>query len=136
MVLKGNLETELGVLLFCHWRIFYWQCFGLVKRTQSTTVLVCWTFLVVNNHLITFIIGLVTSFMEISSGMFIESKSQTERRTLHAKKVCVFGVILVRIFPAFSCIWTDWIRRDTKCLSVFSPNAGKCGKNADQGNPK
>ena len=29
---------------------------------------------------------------------------------------------LVRIFPH-----SDWIRRDTPYLSVFSPNAGKCG---------
>ena len=28
----------------------------------------------------------------------------------------------------------DWIRRDTEYLSVFSQNAGKCGKNADQNN--
>ena len=34
-----------------------------------------------------------------------------------------------RIFPH-----SDWIRRETKYLSVFSPNAGKCGKNADQNN--
>ena len=31
-------------------------------------------------------------------------------------------------FPAFGL--------NTPCLSVFSPNAGKCGKNADQNNPK
>ena len=37
-----------------------------------------------------------------------------------ALKVSVFGVILVRIFP-----YLDWIRRDTRYLSVFSPNAGK-----------
>ena len=38
--------------------------------------------------------------------------------------------------PHFSCIFphSDWIWRDTECLSVFSPNAGKCGKNADQNN--
>ena len=35
-----------------------------------------------------------------------------------AWKVSVFGVILVRIFPH-----SDWI----KYLSVFNPNAGKCG---------
>ena len=34
----------------------------------------------------------------------------------------VFGVILVRIFPH-----SGWIQRDTPYLSVFSPNAGKCG---------
>ena len=39
-----------------------------------------------------------------------------------AWKVSVFGVILVRIFPH-----SDWTRRDREYLSVFSPNAGKCG---------
>ena len=34
-----------------------------------------------------------------------------------------------RVFPH-----SDWIRRDTKYLSTFSPNAGKSGKNADQNN--
>ena len=29
---------------------------------------------------------------------------------------------------------SDWIRRDTEYLSVFSPNAGNCEKNADQNN--
>ena len=37
-----------------------------------------------------------------------------------AWKVSVFGVFLVCIFPQ-----SDWIRRDTPQLSVFSPNAGK-----------
>ena len=41
-----------------------------------------------------------------------------------AWKVSVFGVILVRIFPH-----SDWIWRDTRYLSVFSPNTGKCGPN-------
>ena len=40
-----------------------------------------------------------------------------------------FGVILVCIFPH-----SGWIRRDTPYLSVFSTNAGKSGKNADQKN--
>ena len=39
-----------------------------------------------------------------------------------AWKVSAFGVILVGIFPH-----SDWIRRDTEYLSVFSPNAGKYG---------
>ena len=30
----------------------------------------------------------------------------------------------------------DGIRKDTEYLSVFSPNARKCGKNADQNNSK
>ena len=34
----------------------------------------------------------------------------------------VFGVILVCIFPH-----SDWLPRDTKYLSTFSPNAVKCG---------
>ena len=38
-----------------------------------------------------------------------------------AWKVSVFGVILARIFPH-----SDWLRRDTEYLSVFSPNVGKC----------
>ena len=36
----------------------------------------------------------------------------------------VFGVILVRIFPH-----SDWIRRDTDYLSVFSRNVGICVQN-------
>ena len=38
--------------------------------------------------------------------------------------------------PDFSCIFShlDWIRRVTEYLSVFSPNAEKCRKNADQNN--
>ena len=34
----------------------------------------------------------------------------------------VFGVIMVCI-----SLHSDWIRRDAEYLSVFSPNAGKCG---------
>ena len=37
-------------------------------------------------------------------------------------KVSAFGVFLVRIF-----LYSDWIRRDTLYLSVFSPNARKYG---------
>ena len=39
-----------------------------------------------------------------------------------AWKVSAFGLILVRIFQH-----SDLIRRDAPYLSVFSPNAGKCG---------
>ena len=52
----------------------------------------------------------------------------------------IHGVKRVRIRsysgPDFSRIFphSDWIRRDTPYLSVFSPNAGKSGKNADQNN--
>ena len=38
--------------------------------------------------------------------------------------------------PHFSRVLShkDWIRKDTKYLSVFNPNVGKCGKNVDQNN--
>ena len=42
-----------------------------------------------------------------------------------AKKVSVFRVILVRIFPASSCIQTQY--GEILYLSLFSPNARKCG---------
>ena len=37
------------------------------------------------------------------------------------------GLHFSRIFQR-----SDWIRRDTEYLPVFSPNTEKCGKNADQ----
>ena len=52
----------------------------------------------------------------------------------------VFGVILVCIFSTFSCI-RIFPHSDLhphfptySYLSVFSPNAGKCGKNTDKNN--
>ena len=39
-----------------------------------------------------------------------------------AWKRSVFGVVLVCIF-----LHSNWIRRDTEYLSIFSPNAGKYG---------
>ena len=46
----------------------------------------------------------------------------------------VLALIRSYFGPHFSRIFShsDWIRRDTKYLSVFSPNTGKCGKNTDQ----
>ena len=44
-----------------------------------------------------------------------------------AWKVSVFGVFLVRYFPAFGLNKESWIRRDTPYLSVFSTNTGKYG---------
>ena len=55
--------------------------------------------------------------------MFEDSKVHDE--------CCVKSVSIRRYSgPHFSRIFShsDWIRRDTKYLSVFSPNAGKCGK--------
>ena len=49
-----------------------------------------------------------------------------------ATKLSVFGVILVHMFPTFCCIRTEY--GDTEHLSVLSPIARKCEKNADQNN--
>ena len=48
-------------------------------------------------------------------------------------KMAVFEVILVRIFFRIFPD-SDLIRRNTEYISVFSPNAGKCGKNVFQNN--
>ena len=54
--------------------------------------------------------------------------------------VLVHGVksVVIRSYsgPHFSSIFphSEWMWRNTLYLSVFSPNAGKCGKNADQNN--
>ena len=47
----------------------------------------------------------------------------------------VFGVILVRIFSRIFP-HSDWIRRDTEYISVFSQKVRKCEKNADKNNSK
>ena len=48
-----------------------------------------------------------------------------------AYKVSLFGVILVNIFRHFPTFGLN-----TVYLSIFNPNVGKCGKNADQNNSK
>ena len=45
------------------------------------------------------------------------------RKVNNAWKVSAFGVIIIRIFPH-----SEWIRRDTKYLSVSSPNVGELWK--------
>ena len=62
----------------------------------------------------------VPNIQRFSFEIFLLSPSVSRRCTEY--KVSIFGVILVRISPH-----TDWIRRDTEYLSVFSPNAGKYG---------
>ena len=65
----------------------------------------------------------------------------TQPLTIFAKKTyhrhCVKSV-RIRSYsgPHFSRIFThsDWIRKDTPSLSVFSLNSGKCEENADQNN--
>ena len=53
---------------------------------------------------------------------FVLHKVLKNYTTDAAWKVSVFGVILVHIF-----LHSDWVRRDTECLSVFTPNAGIYG---------
>ena len=63
------------------------------------------------------------SYLFMSSS-FTYSASQRSLR----KKRSVFRVILVRIFPAFG------LNTENIEYRIFSPNAEKCGKNADQNN--
>ena len=53
---------------------------------------------------------------------------------LHMSHCVKSGRIRSYSGPRFSRIFphSDWIRRDTEYLSVFSPNVRKCEKNADQ----
>ena len=53
-------------------------------------------------------------------------------KIISAYTVSVFGVIMVRIFPASSHIRTEY--GEILYLSVFSPNAGRGGKNMVQNN--
>ena len=71
---------------------------------------------------------LVTPFLRDNFFCFFFCNLISDNGTIDFKalsiawNVSVFAVILVRIFPQ-----SDWIRRDTLYLSVFSPNAGKYG---------
>ena len=73
----------------------------------------------------------------IQKGMEMEMRRQFETEMNHWHLHCVervririyFGPHFSRIFPHSDGIW-----RDTRYLSVFSPNAGKSGKNVDQNN--
>ena len=60
------------------------------------------------------------------SGLVVVLDSDLLQYSIHcfytARKVSVCGVFLVSIFPH-----SDWIRRDTEYLSVFSPNVRKYG---------
>ena len=64
-------------------------------------------------------------YMEIFVTVFLKKFSIGENGT--ALKVFVFGVIVVRIFPAFSRIWTEY--REIRIISPYSvrmrKNAGK-----------
>ena len=59
-----------------------------------------------------------------------------------AQKESVFGVILVRIFPAFSRIWTEYGEMRTKITPnkdsfyTVSCHVEECGKQIKKGRPK
>ena len=57
-------------------------------------------------------------------------------KVMHCIKRVRIGSYSDPHFSAFFHIQTEYgeIRRDTEYLSVFSPNTGKCGENADQKN--
>ena len=51
------------------------------------------------------------------------------------RKKCPYSELFwSAFFPHFPAFGLNTKRRDTEYLSVFSPNVGKCGKNADQNN--
>ena len=60
-------------------------------------------------------------FLNISYILRSSSKNESETRSFSLREKCPSTeFFLVCIFP-----YSDWIRRDTLYLSVFSPNAGK-----------
>ena len=61
------------------------------------------------------------------SFVFAQYASSANTTSKTASKVSVFGVFVVRIFQH-----SDSKQRDTKYLSVFSPNAGKCVRKKEQ----
>ena len=60
-------------------------------------------------------------FISVPFLYFLKISEKYQRVSLR-EKCPNTGFFLVRIFPD-----SDWIRRDTLYLSVFSPNPGKCG---------
>ena len=77
------------------------------------------------------------SLISIFPNLIVEEIHRIKKKVLWnsfwptQRKKCLYSELF---WPAFFP-HLDWIRRDTEYmeyLSVFSPNAGKCGKNADQ----
>ena len=60
--------------------------------------------------------------LQLVAKPYFARKSDFLGDSFTTSKVSVFGFHLVRIFPH-----SDWILRDSPSLSVFCPNAGKCG---------
>ena len=85
------------------------ECFG--EKVRSLKILYCtWT----SSQVI----------FKVSSGIFFSPvyfSTYLQEPTLR-EKCPNTGLFLVRTFPH-----SEWIRRDTKYLFVFSPNLGKCG---------
>ena len=80
--------------------------------------------------LVTFYSFLVTTFLLFFT---YHSCFLLVTRYFSLRKNCLYSELFwSAFFPYFP--HSDWIRRDTKYLFAFSPNAGKYGKNADQNN--
>ena len=60
--------------------------------------------------------------IELNNTSFYNKTDTDPTKVNCVKSDQVRSIFLVRIFPH-----SDWIRRDTPYLSVFSPNEGKCG---------
>ena len=58
-----------------------------------------------------------------------------KRRSYSLRKKCPYSELFCPYFPRIF-MHSDSVQRDTSHLSVFSWNAGKCGKNVDQNNSK
>ena len=74
----------------------------------------------------------------ISFSISIFSLFKVDMKTASLRKTHGVKGVRIRSYfgPHFSGIFrhSDLIRRNTQYLSVFGPNAGKSGKNADQNN--
>ena len=84
-------------------------------------------------HIAVFYVAVVLLFISFYHKLYnliiVSLKSKFRKRLLSILTLyfSYYLFFLVRIFPH-----SDWIRRDTEHLSVFSPNAGKYGENTDQ----
>ena len=106
---------------YCSFQILHDIClilYLLYSNLLTDLLVYLFVFPFVSYFFIYFFQGKKTVLFVIDSGFSEEVRQESST----AEKVSVFGVILVRIFPH-----SDGIRRHTPSLSVFNPNAGKCG---------
>ena len=66
--------------------------------------------------------GTASGLCSFTTGLRTQIFIKNRYKTLHKKSPCS------ELFWSLFFPYSDWIRRDTEHLSVFSPNAGKCGK--------